>query len=298
MARLGVLVTGGTSGIGAAIGEAFASRGAEVTAVGRDPDRGERWAREVRRRGGEARFLAGDLGDQKRVLALAETVKLRGGPLGLLVNNAGGVWERRETTPDGLERTLALNHVHPFLLTACLFPLLRASRGRVIFTSTGYHGLVSLGARDWSQQRFDSGMNVYGRAKRISLLVGRAAAPACAREGVLLQFADPGMAWTSLTSRMGPGYFPWYGRFLVPSIHAVQKRIPLAWTAAPYLALTRGAGDPRPGAYAWPGGPVTCPRPGKGDPVRGRWLWSLTLDRWLGSEARRAVSASPLGRVS
>lgn len=291
MGALRALVTGGTSGIGGAIAEALALTGAEVIAVGRNRDRGEAWAARVRSRGGRVQFWAGDLGDQAGTLALAARVLDDPAPLDVLINNVGGVWESREETPEGLEKTLAINHVHPFLLAACLYPRLRERRGRILFTTSGYQELVHLGPPDWHQKRFDSGMNVYGRAKKISLLVILALASRCSAEGVSLQFADPGMAWTPLTRRMGKGYFPAYGRFLVPAIHEVQKRLSLEWAARSTVDLVTDAADRRPGVYAWPFGLRTSFPPRAVDRYRGRLLWRLTVDRWLTPGARARIGS-------
>ena len=49
------------------------------------------------------------------------------------MNNAGGYWNTRHVTADGLERTFAVNHLAPFLLTALLLERIRQSTdGRVV----------------------------------------------------------------------------------------------------------------------------------------------------------------------
>ncbi|NNM54407.1 MAG: hypothetical protein HKM05_06765, partial [Spirochaetales bacterium] len=231
----------------------------------------------------------------KGTVALAQTYTRLRLPLDVLINNVGGVWPDRQLTPEGLEKTLAINHVHPFLLSACLFPLLKASRGKVIHQSTGYHELVILTKKDWEQERFDAGMNVYGRSKKISLLAGLYQACLWQREGVGLQFADPGMAWTPLTRQMGKAYFPWYGQFLVPSIHALQKRIPLAWAAAPAVKLAIHPEDRRPGVYAFPPGIRLLLRPSKTGWLRGRLFLAMTRERWFAPESRDALKAAFAG---
>ncbi len=286
-----VLLTGGTGGIGEGIARGLVKAGARVTITGRNQERGEALAFELRKQGGQVSFLAADLSDQKGTVALAQAYwKLRR-PLDVLINNVGGVWPQRQFTSEGLEKTLAVNHVHPFLLSACLFPLLKASQGKVIHQSTGYHELVTLRKKDWEQQRFDSGMNVYGRSKKISLLAGVFQAQLWQREGVSLQFADPGMAWTPLTSQMGRDYFPWYGRFLVPAIHALQKKIPLSWAAGPALYLACGS-DRRPGVYAFPPQFSWKFRLSKTGKLRGRIFLALTRERWFSNESRAALKAA------
>ena len=50
----------------------------------------------------------------------------------VLVNNVGGYWNTRHVTPDGLERTFALNHLAPFLLTNLLLDRLKQGPARVV----------------------------------------------------------------------------------------------------------------------------------------------------------------------
>ena len=295
MPPLHILLTGGTGGIGEGIARGLAQAGARLIVTGRNQERGEKFAFDLCQLGGTVSFLPADLSDQRGTVALAQAYTRLRLPLDVLINNVGGVWPERQLTPEGLEKTLAINHVHPFLLSACLFPLLKASRGKVVHQSTGYHELVTLTKQDWEQKRFDAGMNVYGRSKKISLLAGLYQAWLWQREGVGLQFADPGMAWTPLTSQMGREYFPWYGRFLVPSIHALQKKIPLAWAAGPAVQLALHPEDQRPGVYAFPPGFRLRLKPSKTGRLRGRLFLAMTRERWFTAESRDALKAAFAG---
>jgi NAD(P)-dependent dehydrogenase (short-subunit alcohol dehydrogenase family) len=109
-----VLVTGGTGGIGRATALGLTSMGAHVALTGRDRDRAEGVAREVRAVGakGVDVFVA-DLSAQSEVRRLADEVLQDLGSIHVLVNNVGGYWNTRHVTADGLERTFALNHLAP-----------------------------------------------------------------------------------------------------------------------------------------------------------------------------------------
>ncbi|NNM68125.1 MAG: SDR family NAD(P)-dependent oxidoreductase [Spirochaetales bacterium] len=286
-----ILVTGGTGGIGFQIARTLVSCGARLTVTGRDAARGIAASRELSCLGHPVRFVQADLSDQKGTLELAKIVLETHSRLDVLVNNVGGVWNRRETTADGLEKILAVNHVHPFLLSEALFQLLHSSSGKVIHLSTGYHLLVRVGPKDWLQQRWDSGMNVYGRAKLISLLAGRALCQRWAREGVVIQFADPGLAKTPLTQAMDATYFPWYGRWLFPAVHWVQNRLPLSWAGRQAAALALDRNDRRPGLYALPGGLRLPAFSSVGDRSRGQLFLRLTLEEWITPESQRILAA-------
>lgn len=290
---LRIAVTGGTGGIGRRIVELLAARGARVWAVGRNRSKGEALEREWQSQNLDIRYIPGDMGDQPGTLELARRLLEVPEPLDVLINNVGGVWSRREWTPDGVEKILAVNHVHPFILSEALFSKLQASWGKVIHMSTGYRKLVTLRPVDWEQKRWDSGMNVYGRSKEISILAGLALCRRWAEAGVVVQFADPFMAWTPLTAAMGSGSFPWYGRFLLPGIRAVQKRIPLDWAAGPALALALDTRDRRPGVYAFPGGLRWAVRLGARRQRLGQALLKKTMTEWVTGETRLALSGAP-----
>jgi NAD(P)-dependent dehydrogenase (short-subunit alcohol dehydrogenase family) len=126
------LVTGSTSGIGAAIAVALAAQGAHVVLSGRDTVRGNAAVDAIRAAGGTAGFVAADLGgsyEELRAFA-ATAVEVLGGRLDLLVNNAG-VYPSPATvdlSDDELDAMLAVNVRAPYVLAAALLPAM-ANRG-------------------------------------------------------------------------------------------------------------------------------------------------------------------------
>ena len=150
MAGKSVLVTGGTGGIGRATAIGLAALGARVGITGRDPVRAEAAAASIRAGPGSPAVdgFAADLSVQAGVRRLAAQVLDTYPRLGVLVNNVGGFWAHRHVTADGLERTFALNHLAPFLLTGLLLDRRLAGAG---VTATVLHpGVVrtSFGAED------------------------------------------------------------------------------------------------------------------------------------------------------
>lgn len=131
------LITGGTSGIGFSIAEAFLGEGARVVITGRDADLG---ASAERRLGphGEARFLKADAADQEQVAdSVAKAVTLLGG-LDVLVNNAGvGVQATPLDTPlEHFDRIMAVNLRGCFLYAMACFPHLEERGGNMIHISS------------------------------------------------------------------------------------------------------------------------------------------------------------------
>ena len=122
MAGRTVLVTEATSGIGRATALGLATMSAHLAITGRDRGRIEetRPARSVEPEAGTFEMFLADLSSQAQVRRLASEVLEALPRTHVLVNNAGGYWSSRRATADGLERTVALNHLAPFLLTNLL----------------------------------------------------------------------------------------------------------------------------------------------------------------------------------
>src|SRR5690348_9601786 len=111
------IVTGATSGIGKVTARELVRRGLRVVLLARDRARAEHTAAEL---GPSAETLICDVSSQKQIRAAAEKYRRRHDRLDVLVNNAGGIFMRREVTEDGLERTFAVDHLGYFLLTNLL----------------------------------------------------------------------------------------------------------------------------------------------------------------------------------
>lgn len=145
------LVTGATSGIGLVTARELARRGADVIGVGRDPGRCHDAAEAIRRDTGSTavEFLVADLSSLAEIRRVASDVLARHDRQHVLVNNAGAFFPLRRETVDGLEMSLALNHLAYFLLTNLLLDALkRGAPARIINVSSAAHDMV---------KRFDFG---------------------------------------------------------------------------------------------------------------------------------------------
>ncbi len=129
------LVTGATSGIGAAIARTFAGAGAAVMLSGRDAARGGAVLDAIAKSGGTADFVAADLADRAACERIVEATVARFGRLDILVNNAGVVTRKPvdTTTDEEWRRIIAVNvHAVFYLSRAALRVMKGQGRGAIV----------------------------------------------------------------------------------------------------------------------------------------------------------------------
>ena len=161
------LVTGATSGIGAETAKQLAQRGATVIVVGRSPKKSAATVAQIKRQTGNAsvEYLLADLSSQKEIRVLAQQFKSKYARLDVLVNNAGGIWMTRQESVDGIEMTLAVNHLSYFMLANLLLDTLMASApARIVNVSSSFQWL-SFNSLDDLQSRHGLyiGLNAYNQ---------------------------------------------------------------------------------------------------------------------------------------
>lgn len=194
------LVTGGTSGIGKETALGLAGRGAHVVIVGRDPVRTKTTADWIGREAGteQVASLLADLSSQAEVRGLAREFKSRYPRLDVLVNNAGGIFTRREKSADGFERTWALNHLSYFLLTQELLELLKASApGRIINVASTMHTSGAIDFDDLQGEKSYGGIRAYSQSKLANVLFTYALARRLEGTGITANCLHPGGVATS-----------------------------------------------------------------------------------------------------
>jgi retinol dehydrogenase 12 len=169
-----VLLTGATRGIGCAAAIELARQGAEVALVGRESERVAVVAQEARAAARGATPVhehVADLTLMADVRDLAAEARERYGRIDVLANNAGALFASRQVTSEGLERTFALNHLAPFLLTNLLRD--RLEGGLVVTTASDAHTSGRLDLDDLQSERSYAAMRVYGTSKLCNILFTR-----------------------------------------------------------------------------------------------------------------------------
>lgn len=199
------VVTGATSGLGQATASALAALGASVIIVGRNPDKTEAVAQEIRAQTSNpsVRFELADLSSMEEVRALAGRIEA---PIHLLVNNAGVLLPQREETQEGLEKTFATNLLGHFLLTNLLIEKLEAP-ARIINVSSGgmYSQRIRVDDLEMERGRYD-GTVAYARTKRGQVILTELWAESLRSRGIVVHSMHPGWADTPGVSESLPRF--------------------------------------------------------------------------------------------
>jgi NAD(P)-dependent dehydrogenase (short-subunit alcohol dehydrogenase family) len=228
-----VLVTGATSGLGRAACELLGRCGATVIVHGRDAAKTALVRREVATAVGNdaVHGLVADLSELDAVRHAAQEVLERFDRLDVVIHNAGALHATRRTTDDGIEQTVAVQVVAPFLLNALLLERLRQSPpGRVLTMSSGGMYTAPLTVADLEMD-IDGyrGTDQYARAKRVQVTLNELWARLVAPDEAIFHAAHPGWADT-------PGVrsaLPRFRRLTGPWLrNADQGADTIAWLAA------------------------------------------------------------------
>jgi len=221
-----ILVTGATNGIGAATARQLYALGGRVILHGRNPVLLESAISSILKETpgspGWLDFLAADFTVMQQVYAMAEAFKQRYDRLDVLINNAGAVYLRRQETPDGLEKTFAVNHLAPFLLTRQLMDILKASSpARVIVVSSAAHFEAALDFNDLQLKKKYRALTAYANSKLCNILFAYELARRFRRMPdieVVSNAVHPGLVASGFAKnngavfRLGVPVFQWFAR--------------------------------------------------------------------------------------
>jgi NAD(P)-dependent dehydrogenase (short-subunit alcohol dehydrogenase family) len=269
-----VLLTGGTDGLGREAALELADLGASVAIVGRDRKRGRETAAEIDSRAGEsAGFYAADIASQRSVRRLAEEVRSRHDRLDALVNNAGTFRAHREESSDGIEATLAVNHLAPYLLAHRLADLLvEGAPARVVTVASGLHERGRIRFEDLGFERAYDGRAAYAQSKLANVHFARELAVRLEGSGVTSNAVDPGFVPATSLAREASTRSR--------AALAAMAHLPLPFTRSVEEgadSIVRAVADPgldgTTGAYLRDGEPV--PTAIESDEV-GRRLWDVS----------------------
>jgi NAD(P)-dependent dehydrogenase (short-subunit alcohol dehydrogenase family) len=181
-----VLITGGSRGLGRALGIILAQQGARVVLCARGMDELARTVEEIRLAGGEAYGIAADLGDKNSIYAITGEAAALVGPIDILIQNASTLGALPlqlllDTDCEDLEETLQVNLIGPFRLAKVIV-------GSMVLRQTGL--MISI-TSDAGVEAY-SGWGAYGVSKAALDHLTRVFAVELQDTGVTFFSIDPG----------------------------------------------------------------------------------------------------------
>jgi NAD(P)-dependent dehydrogenase (short-subunit alcohol dehydrogenase family) len=291
------IVTGANTGLGFAIADALARRGADVVLACRNEERAAAAADRIRAGAPAAvvRTLPLDLASLASIRTSAQRLRDEYDHIDLLVNNAGGFRPRYSLTEDGFESTIGVNHLGPFAFTGLVLDLLTGTPGsRVVTVASNGHRQGTIDPADLDPEpgptyRF---MTAYYRAKLANLLFAHeldrrlraAAAPTIAVAG------HPGLARTD-----GGRDMHWAVRAVLnPKVNPLMLKLSQS-AAKGALGPLRAATDPHALGGDYYGPPGRAQRTGHPERVTSTELSHDTdLQRQLWEESERLTNVTYL----
>lgn len=215
-----VLITGANSGIGFATATALARMGARILLVCRDAGRGAGALTAVADVATEVapKLLLADLSSLQQVRSLAADLHRQFPKIDVLINNAAGMFSERAQTVDGIERTIATNHLAPFLLTNLLIGLLKAGGGGRIINVAAESPLKTLDFSNLQGERRYGFLDAYFRSKLATIIFSIDLARRLEGSGVTVNSMSPGPTRTRFGDNMTglPALFPLVLKRLFP----------------------------------------------------------------------------------
>lgn len=205
------VVTGANSGIGKETSLGLAQMGARVVLVCRNAEKGQAALEDIRRDSASSQLelLIAEMSSQASVRALADQIRRKCPRLDVLINNAGAAVPKRTLSADGIEKTLAANHLGAALLTQLLLDLLKASApSRIVNVSSEAQRRARLDMSDLQfERRKYRGFAAYGQSKALMNAFTFELARRLAGTGVTVNCLHPGVVATNIWGANPPLVF-------------------------------------------------------------------------------------------
>jgi NAD(P)-dependent dehydrogenase (short-subunit alcohol dehydrogenase family) len=236
-----VVITGATSGIGYHTARKYASHGANLMCINRNPRKSEALCREIESEFGvRCDYRIADLSCLPDIhRAGNELLKLEK-PIDVLIHNAGIYLTKREISADGIEKVFVIQHLASFILNFILIDKLKSQESaRIILVNSEGHRFAAWGLRlddlNWERRRY-SGLKSYGSAKLAQLLSMMVFNDHFQNTGVTINAMHPGAVKTDTGQENGPAY-RWFKRnFLDKSLKSPE----ISAEALYYLGVAKG----------------------------------------------------------
>ena len=214
-----VVITGATSGIGYLTARKYASMGADLICVNRNPEKSEALKKEIV---GEfavkCEYIIADLSKLDEIHRVGKELTQLNTEIDVLIHNAGIYLTKRETTADGLEKVFVIQYLASFIINYLLMDKLKSQeKARIVLVNSEGHRFAAWGLRlddlMWEKRRY-SGLKSYGSAKLAQLLSMIVLSDHFQDSGVSINAMHPGAVKTETGQENGAVY-RWYKRNII-----------------------------------------------------------------------------------
>lgn len=204
MERKTALITGATAGIGKVTAKKLAFKNYKIVIVGRNKEKTEECVAEIKRATSNPHieYLLGDLSVMDDARRIGNEFNAKYEDLHLLINNAGGVYQSREETVEGFEKTMATNHLSHFILTNILLDKIKKSApARIVNVSSMSHYQGKWNPADIHMQKKYFVMWAYSNSKLYNVLFTKYLANQLKDSNVTVNCLHPGVVKTKIGSK-------------------------------------------------------------------------------------------------
>lgn len=206
-----VVITGATSGIGYETAKKYASKGANLLCINRNPEKSQHLRREIESEYGvKCDYKIADLSKLDDIFRVSRELVQLEFPFDVIIHNAGVYMTQRELTPDGFEKVFAVHYLSSFIMNYLLVDKLKTQKqARIIMVGSEGHRFAAWGLRlddlNWEKRRY-SGLQSYGSAKTAQLLSMLVFDEHFRNTGVTINTMHPGAVKTETGQENGPLY--------------------------------------------------------------------------------------------
>jgi len=213
------MITGANSGIGKATAIGLAKMGATIVMVCRNKERGEQALKDIKRKSNNESvyLMLADLSSQKAIHQLVKDFKEKYQHLHVLINNAGLNLSKRILTEDGIETTLAVNYLAPFLLCNLLLDPLEAGKPARIVNITSSVQAKSIDFDNLNGEKHYRQLKAYAMSKLAVIIFTYEFARRFDGNGVTINCLHPGYVKTNMVRnfrKFVKYFFPFIGLFM------------------------------------------------------------------------------------
>lgn len=235
-----VVITGATSGIGYYTAKKYASKGANLLCINRNPEKSEALKVEIEKEFGvQCEYKTVDLSDMQQVHTLANELSTLETQIDVLIHNAGVYLTKQELTAEGIDKVFMVQHLASFIINFILMEkLMSQEKARIILVNSEAHRFSAWGLKvddlNWKKRRY-SGLKSYGAAKLAQLLSMFVFEEHFKNSGVTINSVHPGAVKSESGKENGPVYKWLKKNFLEKSL----RKTDIASEALYYLGVSK-----------------------------------------------------------